>query len=1065
MPRSTVNARALRFEPLEDRRLLTTITVNTLADENNGVGNGDISLRDALAAANPGDTIQFDELLFEDGPATIILTHNQLVVNKSLTITGRGADLLTIDANGASRVFNIDDGTSGFATVTISGLTITGGKVLDDGGGIRNRENLTIDRCHITGNSADDGGGIANIFATFAIIDSTISHNSSSSALDGGGGIFSHSENLPNTSTIRNSTISSNTAITKGGGIYNFRGTLHIEYSTIVDNAAANNLGSGVATLGDLLAASTTVRSSIIAGNASTDVDRVVGLQNSFVTNGYNLVGNGNVSVNFTATGDVNSVTDAALLLGPLADNGGPTPTHLPLPGSPAIDTGNPAFSTPPAFDQRGTPFGRVFDGDGNSIAIIDKGAVETDAVYLVVDTLADEDDGDFGPSDFSLREAIGEANEMSSGTPTIRFAASLTSGGPATINLALNQLHIAGRVVIQGPGADLLAIDAGQSSRVLLVDDGEEEVDSEVWISGLTIRGGQHGEGGGGIHSSERLTLRDSTITGNTARYGGGIYNNPTGKLVLERSLVSGNHAVKPAAEEEAHGGAVYNWGGSIAIHNSTISGNDAGNDGGALMNANNGEVLITESTISGNSADRNGGGVTNGDGTLRIVRSTISGNHASRGGGVFVGTPNSRVTMIRNSTISGNVAPLGGGGVENSSGKVFFEFCTITENVSNDNAGSGVRSAPSFVDSPTSFYNSLIAANFDPNAPPQALVLDIHVGDEENSLISRGYNIVGNSSFATTWQGMGDQLIGNDDPLLGPLADNGGPTRTHALLSGSPALDQGDADAIPGANGVPHFDQRGKPFGRIRDGDPPASILMDVGAFEAQSIPPALLGDYNLNGTVDTADFVIWRNTLNSSVFTYSGADGNGNGIVDQADYSVWRSNFGSTSPAAAAMPSRVVVSGILAPDTIPIAATARFHSASQLTHAPAKPPVAPPANLSRTAVTSGLSLLTTQFFAVAFSSEWPRSNSDSVTATTSASAQNDSALLAWLASQHQSPGEVSARIFAGSQDVGCTSRSSHTFDDSTADAALATWATDVRTVRLFAARLHARSPNTSR
>src|SRR5262245_6605503 len=89
----------LHVEPLEDRRLLS-ITVNTLVDEIDGIGAGGISLRDAIAAAAPGETIDFAASLTAGGPATILLTHGELGIDKDLTIVGPGADLLTIDASG-----------------------------------------------------------------------------------------------------------------------------------------------------------------------------------------------------------------------------------------------------------------------------------------------------------------------------------------------------------------------------------------------------------------------------------------------------------------------------------------------------------------------------------------------------------------------------------------------------------------------------------------------------------------------------------------------------------------------------------------------------------------------------------------------------------------------------------------------------------------------------------------------------------------------------------------------------------------------------------------------------
>ncbi|HEY3395102.1 MAG TPA: choice-of-anchor Q domain-containing protein, partial [Lacipirellulaceae bacterium] len=129
---------------------------------------------------------------------------------------------------------------------------------------------------------------------------------------------------------------------------------------------------------------------------------------------------------------------------------------------------------------------------------------------------------------------------------------------------------------------------------------------------------------------------------------------------------------------------------------------------------------------------------------------------------------------------------------------------------------------------------------------------------------------------------------LIGLGADFLGPLADNGGPTMTHALVPGSPAINAGDPAAKAGVGGVPLYDQRGAPFTRVYGG------RIDIGALEAQ--PNPLTGDYNFSGVVDAADAVVWRKTLGST--TDLRADGNGDGVVDQADWQVWRENFGRTA-----------------------------------------------------------------------------------------------------------------------------------------------------------------------
>ncbi|MEL7034615.1 MAG: calcium-binding protein, partial [Cyanobacteria bacterium J06592_8] len=134
---------------------MAIFTVNTLVDENDGIGVGDVSLRDAITEANstPGaDTIEFEDSL---SGGTITLANGQLTITDDLTISGLGADQLTIDADGQSRVFNVDDGNfTPDKTVDIDGLTITGGQVSGDGGGIFNRENLNVTNSTVTTDSA-----------------------------------------------------------------------------------------------------------------------------------------------------------------------------------------------------------------------------------------------------------------------------------------------------------------------------------------------------------------------------------------------------------------------------------------------------------------------------------------------------------------------------------------------------------------------------------------------------------------------------------------------------------------------------------------------------------------------------------------------------------------------------------------------------------------------------------------------------------------------------------------------------------------------------------------------
>lgn len=183
----------------------------------------------------------------------------------------------------------------------------------------------------------------------------------------------------------------------------------------------------------------------------------------------------------------------------------------------------------------------------------------------------------------------------------------------------------------------------------------------------------------------------------------------------------------------------------------------------------------------------------------------------------------------------------------------------------------------------------------------------ITIDAGGGTDSVIGNGdgYRLLADGSLLGSFT---DSIQG--DPLLGPLADNGGPTLTHALLPGSPALDAGNIGIID----PPMYDQRGVPFLRIVDGNVPADVVIDIGAYEAQAIPTSVPGDYNRDGTISLSDYTVWRNNLGASVAPLYGADGDGNGVVDHADYRVWRGHFGITyamSAPVAASPSGPVKS----------------------------------------------------------------------------------------------------------------------------------------------------------
>src|SRR5881396_893531 len=322
------------------------ITVTNINDSGPG------SLRQALADANDGDTITFAVT------GIIGLTSAELVINKNITISGSGADLLAVSRAANAAPFRIFHVMLGHA-VTIEGLTISNGSVLNTfGGGIYNFESaLTVISCALAGNSAlgqqGSGGGIfsngggAGGNASLIIINSAFSGNAATT----GGAIDNNGSSGMANLTISNSTLSGNSASFAGGGVNdntaNGTASITITNSTLSENTSANisMFKGGMLDIGN------TVLKAAVSG-----VNLEIGKLATVTSRGYNVSSDDGGGF-LTGPGDQIN-TDP--MLGPLQDNGGPTFTHALLPGSPAINAGDPNFTPPPFFDQRGPVFWRV---------------------------------------------------------------------------------------------------------------------------------------------------------------------------------------------------------------------------------------------------------------------------------------------------------------------------------------------------------------------------------------------------------------------------------------------------------------------------------------------------------------------------------------------------------------------------------------------------------------------------------------------------------------------------------------------------------------------------------
>ena len=415
-----------------------------------------------------------------------------------------------------------------------------------------------------------------------------------------------------------------------------------------------------------------------------------------------------------------------------------------------------------------------------------------------------------------------------------------LTQGAIDTSALGDHQLY---DVTLQGPGRDALTIDAAGQSQVLVVG-GFSSSKGTFTANDLTIANGAYagslaacieGFGGavvlnrvdvtnchatgtyellfGGAVDVTTLQMTDSTIS-NSSVSGTGAHSNAAGGgayvsdgATLVRSSISGNSASAPYADYDSYasvGGGLYSRG-DLTLVDSTTSGNsiEATNAG---ENARGGGIYvrgvatISGSTIDGNSADGDGGGVFKAvfsvygdppppyDTKLGITDSTITGNTAALGGGIAT----SRPLHLANSTIAFNTGVDGGGGV-------MFRLAGVYDS-------SGLFDAQS----------SIIAVDTVGDAP--AFAADL--GSDDTLDMSGANNLIVDADAAITLPP--DTIAA--DPLLQPLADNGGPTRTLALADASPAIDTGNNAADL------DFDQRGEGFPRV------AGSAADIGAFEAE-------------------------------------------------------------------------------------------------------------------------------------------------------------------------------------------------------------------------------------
>ncbi|MBK8466299.1 MAG: right-handed parallel beta-helix repeat-containing protein [Chloracidobacterium sp.] len=517
--------------------------------------------------------------------------------------------------------------------------------------------------------------------------------------------------------------------------------------------------------------------------------------------------------------------------------------------------------------------------------------AIDARASTLTVTKTEDTNDN-VCDADCSLREAVFAA---ASGD-TVVFSTLFES--PQTITLTLGHIVIDKNLTIAGTGPTLVDISANLAGRVFFIPG-----NLTVTMSGMKLRDGKvgmpiPGEAYGGaiaVNGSGPLNLSDMEFTNNQAlghfppiTFGEGsavwcdgctmtlanlyVHHNlgysaaiqAGGEAVIDirDSVFTNNHAGVGAATLFIRNTTVSgSTGGGLGSSNLTLIDSQVINNGGRGIYAGNGPsttAIVENSIIAGNgdyglsssatTTIRNtviSNNLRSGilpTGTMYLINSAVTGNRASQGGGIYSYSSLARL-YITNSTISGNVSSNKGGGIylgseSNPAGGIFLVNSTIAHNQAQGQGG-GIRLETSPISS--SVTNTIIAGNISTNT-----------NEEDVSCVftSQGSNLIGDTTGGTGW--VASDLL-NINPMLGPLTDNGGPTFTHAVQNGSPAIDAGNNSraVYPQTQMFLSDDQRG--FPRM------VGLAVDIGAYEStQTSSPVIAGTVSYGNSTGSPRFV---------------------------------------------------------------------------------------------------------------------------------------------------------------------------------------------------------------
>ncbi len=774
--------------------------------------------------------------------------------------------------NGGGGIFNNGGNldVSGVALIqenVAAGISGSGGGIFTTAG------EVNIDDINILANTANRAGaGIEIIDGIMTITDSEITNNQFDKANPGNGGGI-HVSGIATVNLI-GGIVSQSTANNNGGGLWNQKGaTMNIQYTWIINNSAFGQGGAGIYNNGgdvNIFQKSRIVtnraRGASGSGGGLLSIDGAISVKDSRISgNTANRAGGGVEILAGTIDFSDSNIYENAIGESPNPGNGGflhvtgaamVTSTRDSIYNNMATNEGGALWNGAGTMTINGSVLygniaqgstvaepleikggGAVFANDNGTLIVNEGTKIEGNfatgaggsggGILMAVNsslTIKGTEDNPVLISNNAANRAGGGIEDWSLATTTSTLDYVDFMGNSAGVNITDFTANAApgngGAIHITGPGA--MEINYTNASENLAAAEG-----GAFWnnVGEMTINyanldnnmaSGTDATNGGGalFNNGGIMNVWYSEITNNTADgaagSGGGIQNVDGGTLTVNTTTLSGNMAMRAGGGIEDNSAMMT---GTVHLKDVTLDGNSTGNapgNGGAFHITGNGDAMVETSTISNNTAVNEGGGLWNGAGSMHILTSTISGN-----------------------TSNGD-----GGGVYNLAGSLMVSASTIVNNTASG-IGGGIDNDP--LGGQTTMTSSIVALNTASSG------MDL---GNDGSFVSDDYNLVGQDDLngftakANDTEGTMDNPI---DPMIEPLADNGGPTMTHALQQGSIAYNTGDPDNIDP-------DQRGEAvFGGRRD----------MGSFEAQS--SLGIGD---TPSIALSESVLYPNPSNGSL-----------------------------------------------------------------------------------------------------------------------------------------------------------------------------------------------------